>query len=108
MKAASELAEQHQWHVLQKLPHPLLSSTFAKSQEKYLEASNLLLEAKDGHRRMDILFHWNTASISFSNQTASVDVGGATVDKWETKKIQVQELAGSNFREKFSSLLTHS
>lgn len=47
MQLACQLAEGQQWQVLQRLTHPILTHSLAKSTGDYMEACNVVLESPD-------------------------------------------------------------
>ncbi len=136
MKHVSKLAAQHKWEVVQELPHPLLSSTFAPSscpsvdssllpqQERgeYSETTSLLLESSDSQSRMELLFNWNKLTVTKSSLkpsptatiTQGVVVGGVAngqhmdTHKWASKTITLLPTgkAVTNLRGNFIALFT--
>lgn len=112
MTNALKLAKEHGWHVTRAMPHPHLSSTLAKGQEMYSGSCSLLLESSDARVRLEMLFSWKDVSVGMSKCEAVVGMGsvgeGAGVSRWKSSSVAVQELTGSNFRDKFVNLLTRS
>lgn len=114
MKYARKLAEDCGWHVGQELPHPLQSSTLAKLQDSFSSTTSLLLESGNRQRKMELVFGWGdmTARVGSLVARGEESAGGSGRDvvgsneKWETMQIPLQDIAGSNFREKINSLIT--
>lgn len=125
MKFVRQLAASHNWHAMQALPHPHLSSpTQTGTQDEYLETTSLLLGSSNSRSKLEVLFHWNDITVSLGSCSARTppaaggavaSVGslglqstGASDEKWGNKILPLQDIAGSNCREKFISLFTNS
>lgn len=106
MKHARKLAEDHGWEVTQELPRPLQSCALAKLQDRYSNMVSLLLETRNRQRKTELLFSWDDLRVN-AGKLAKAPVGkeGAG-EQWERKTLSLQDITGSNFREKVTSLFT--
>ncbi len=106
MRLASSLAEAHHWEVIKELPRPFLSSAIADdTQGRYSETCNMQMMAKDGSRRLDLLFNWNDIVASLSWRVDPIEVGGVNADKWESRSVSIHDSSGNNIREKYIHML---
>lgn len=105
MKNTRKLALDHGWHVAQETPHPLQSIALAKLQDQYSEMSSLLLESSDRQRKMELLFGWSDLTVTAGRLISQEGVTEAD-QRWETKNLRLQDVPGSNNRDKMSSLFT--